>query len=1006
MSAASRPSGGPDRVDVHAPHGPSATAEATPAGHDDTWQLDAARGIVARYRRLFWLVAAPVFVLLVLLAVWQAHQARLALVADLQRRATQHQAALQALARAADEHVKDLRRVVEQELISVPRTPDPAIRDALQQRLDHGRPDGLTLDGLSPLLQLDSAQLLWTDLAQRPDDGVFGRLQALSQTAALAHQRHGDFTWSFHFGWPERHVMVFPWAPTSEFIEALGQKNLQRAVADWFGYEVFTGGTPDKNPLRRTFWTEAYVDAGGRGLMVSHMSPVYSADEFRGVVGADVRLETIATTLRRLTGAETHWWVVSDRGEVLAESHPGVVSGATAASATSVAASAAPPTAVPRIEARLPEGLDLVRLKQFAAVDRAHPVGDWRLVVHPMLEAPWTLVVGETERSLDARVLPTLLPFVLIASGLLAMFIGGQWLVRRRLLDPALAVMAYLAARSRDAAATEPQVGSRWQPWATMVSRIFREQDESRRAERRSEAFKSAIVDNALAAIITTDDDGAIVEFNPAAERLFGQRRAQVLGLQVGEVIVPHRLRAAHVAGMKRMREGGTPRVMGRRLEMSALRADGQEIPIEMVLWRTAVEGVAHYTASIADLSERREQARQIERQRDALRQSEKLTAMGSLLAGVAHELNNPLAIVLGRASLLEEKCADRPDLLGDAQRIRDAAERCGRIVRTFLNMARSRPASRSAVSLNDLAQAAADMLGYTYRSHGIELRLALDASLPTVQADGDQIGQVVLNLLVNAQQVLAGCEGPREVALRTGLAQATDEGSGASVWLRVVDNGPGVPPDLREKIFEPFFTTKPEGIGTGLGLAVSRSLAREHGGELRLEDGAPAQGGTRPGASFLLSLPLAGAAEAPATPMPAVNPPAALDGHAEARTTRVLVVDDESELTDLMRTMLEDAGHEVVTAESGEVALELLSMVEVDVIVSDLRMPDMDGSALWRAVREHHPTLATRMLFVTGDTLSPAARQFLDEARCARLDKPFTREALVAGVAERLAQR
>ncbi|MBL8301351.1 MAG: PAS domain S-box protein, partial [Ideonella sp.] len=551
----------------------------------------------------------------------------------------------------------------------------------------------------------------------------------------------------------------------------------------------------------------------------------------------------------------------------------------------------------------------------------------------------------------------------------------------------------------------EPQVGSRWQPWATMISRIFREQDESRRAERRSEAFKSAIVDNALAAIITTDDDGAIVEFNPAAERLFGQQRAQVLGLQVGEVIVPHRLRAAHVAGMKRMREGGTPRVMGRRLEMSALRADGQEIPIEMVLWRTAVEGVAHYTASIADLSERREQARQIERQRDALRQSEKLTAMGSLLAGVAHELNNPLAIVLGRASLLEEKCADRPDLLGDAQRIRDAAERCGRIVRTFLNMARSRPATRGAVSLNDLAQAAADMLGYTYRSHGIELRLGLDAALPTVQADGDQIGQVVLNLLVNAQQVLAGCEAPREVALRTGLAEAGADGGGATVWLRVVDNGPGVPAELREKIFEPFFTTKPEGIGTGLGLAVSRSLAREHGGELCLEDGTPGAGGARPGASFLLSLPLAGAAEAPATPMPAVNPPAALDGDAEARATRVLVVDDESELTDLMRTMLEDAGHEVVTAESGEVALELLAMVEVDVIVSDLRMPDMDGSALWRAVRERHPTLATRMLFVTGDTLSPAARQFLDEARCARLDKPFTREALVAGVAQRLAQ-
>ena len=227
----------------------------------------------------------------------------------------------------------------------------------------------------------------------------------------------------------------------------------------------------------------------------------------------------------------------------------------------------------------------------------------------------------------------------------------------------------------------------------------------------RSEALKSAIFDHAFAALVSTDAHGHIVEFNPAAAAMFGRSRTEVLGRPVSEVMIPERFRPAHDAGIRRMEAGGAGRVMGKRLEMHALRADGSEFPMEMVLWRTAAGGAVFYTASIADVSERHDAARQIERQREALRQSEKLSAMGSLLAGVAHELNNPLAIVMGRASLLEEKCEDQPALKADAARIREAADRCGRIVRTFLDMARKRPSRRSPVSLNEMARAAAEML-------------------------------------------------------------------------------------------------------------------------------------------------------------------------------------------------------------------------------------------------------------------------------------------------------
>jgi PAS domain S-box-containing protein len=520
------------------------------------------------------------------------------------------------------------------------------------------------------------------------------------------------------------------------------------------------------------------------------------------------------------------------------------------------------------------------------------------------------------------------------------------------------------------------------------------EAEISEQAERLqiTEALKSSIVDHALAALVTADAEGRIVEFNPAAENMFGHLRTSVIGKTVTNVIVPPRFRTAHEAGMQRMRAGGPQRVIGRRVEMQALRADGTEFPVEMVLWRTEVRGTSYYTASLTDLSERRDAAQQIERQREALRQSEKLTAMGSLLAGVAHELNNPLAIVLGRANLLEEKCEQLPELKADAQRIREAAERCGRIVRTFLNMARSKPAQRAAVSLNDLARAAADMLGYTYRSHDIELEMALDPQLPLAMADADQIGQVVLNLMVNAQQALSARNPPRKVWLSTGV-ETRREDREPRVWLRVVDNGAGAPEGMREKIFEPFFTTKPEGIGTGLGLAVSRSLAREHGGDLLLE--APREGF---GASFRLSLPLSGEAQAPLTG------PAPLAEAEPASEARILVVDDEEEIAALVRAMLESAGHEVSTAESGAVALELLAMARFDAIVSDLRMPDMDGAQLWREVVAHHPQLARRMLFVTGDTLSPGARQFLADARCPSLDKPFSKPDLLAKVADLLA--
>ena len=559
-----------------------------------------------------------------------------------------------------------------------------------------------------------------------------------------------------------------------------------------------------------------------------------------------------------------------------------------------------------------------------------------------------------------------------------------------------------------------------------------------------AEALKSAIFDHALAAMVSSDAEGRVVAFNPAAERMFGHAREAVLGRAVSQVCFPERLRGLQRAGLQALRLGQPLPQLGQRIELQALHADGHEFPVEIVFWRTQVGSDDFYTATMVDLTERQAAAAEIARQRDALRQGEKLSAMGSLLAGVAHELNNPLAIVMGRSSLLRDKAAGS-EWADDAQRIHEAAERCGRIVRTFLDMARQRPAVRQAVALNELVRGAADLLKYSLLNQGIALELGLAADLPMLWADADRLGQVVLNLMVNAQQALAPAAARagqdssapnlgaspapshRRLRIETGTAPgpagSAPGPAGEQLWLRVRDNGAGVAPALRARIFDPYFTTKPGAAGTGLGLSVSRAVAREHGGDLRLED-------TDHGASFLLTLPLLpkdavvatgptapghtaplaatckpALALAPAPASSSSSAPVTAPVTAQTVAPRVLVVDDEPEIAEMIELMLTGAGHVVDCAASGAEALERLRQQAFDAIVCDLRMPGMDGPALWRRLQQGHAELAQRMLFVTGDSLSPGAQQFLIESGCSSLEKPFAKPELLAAVRACLAR-
>ncbi len=955
---------------------------------------DPAVSTLAATRRLIWLLVVPVMLLLGVLTALQYLQHLLEAERALARAADDHAQDLAALARPAIDHVHDLRVMLESDWRSPPDS-GPELRQAMSQRLVDGTPDGWTLDAAPEPARRRFGQVLWSAPDGRPPPDIWlRRARAFVDQARIVHLRAPGFEASWFIAYTESVSMGYPWLPTSRVLETWGERRLG-ALSDLHTQSgVDTRDWMRNNPGRISEWGPVNVSDLGGHLIVSHSAVVVVDGELQGEVLLDYRIDDLQRRTAQWVesaAASGRAWIVDERGRVLGDSLQPLSAGGNKAGVSIKVA----------LAERLPAGLPPAAMTAaLARPGRIVRQGGWVVLAAGRPGLPWTFVQALPQTAMTAHFLPSLLPNGLIALALLSMFVGGQWLLSRNFVDPSLKVLAYLRGHSIDASVSPPSLGSRWQPWLDAVTDTFRTQRELQQRERQREAFKSAIVDHALAAIVATDEADAIVEFNPAAEAMFGLRRADVLGRAAGAVLLPERYRGAYRALRTGMAASGDTLVLGKRLESVSWRADGTEFPIECLLWRTEVAGAVFFTASLWDLTERRAAEGEIERQRDALRQSDKLSAMGGLLAGVAHELNNPLAIAMGRAALLEEKLDD-PRLRADAQRIRDAAERCGRIVRTFLNMARSRPARRGPVALNDLARAAAEMLAYTYRSHGIGLQLALDERLPPVQADGDQVGQVVLNLLVNAQQALDGApagsaagEGA-QVRLRTGV-----EGSGAAarVFLRVSDSGPGVPPALAERIFEPFFTTKPEGMGTGLGLAVSRSLARDHGGDLVLERG-PNPGG----ASFCLSLPLGDPAAVDGDGADAPQPADAGGDESAASHARLLVVDDEPEIGELMRSLLEGVGHEVATAESGAVALELLDTARFDAIVCDLRMPDMTGAALWQQVRERHPALARRMLFVSGDTLAVDAREFFDRSGCGMLDKPFSKADLLARVAELL---
>ena len=357
--------------------------------------------------------------------------------------------------------------------------------------------------------------------------------------------------------------------------------------------------------------------------------------------------------------------------------------------------------------------------------------------------------------------------------------------------------------------------------------------------------------------------------------------------------------------------------------------------------------------------------------------QSEKLSAIGQLIAGVAHELNNPLTAVMGYAQLLQASAGMDNEVLEDVRKIHLQAQRAAKIVQNLLTFAREQKAERRFIDVNDIIRRTLELRAYQLKMENIQVVTHLSPQALGAMADASQLQQVFLNLVNNAQDAMIEYR-------HGGILVVSSRLRGDTIEVRFSDNGPGFTDEVKQHLFEPFFTTKEVGKGTGLGLSICFGIIQEHGGRIWAE-GEPDKGAT-----FVVELPVA-------------EPPIQVDEEktdsallSPVKGSRILVVDDEQEVAKILERALARDGHQVVLARDGRNALEYLERVQsgeehFELIVSDIKMPGMDGIALYDRIQQQTPELANRVIFITGDTLNPTTKAFLNRVCLPCLTKPFS---------------
>jgi len=472
----------------------------------------------------------------------------------------------------------------------------------------------------------------------------------------------------------------------------------------------------------------------------------------------------------------------------------------------------------------------------------------------------------------------------------------------------------------------------------------------------RSEARYRNLFESASDAIATFDANGRFTTFNHAAEIISGYRREELVGQWFAPMLPDDELPKA-LAHFQKALAGETG-----LFETSFYRKDGDVRTIQVTYSTPRLdEEVLCVIRDVTDQKMLQEQ----------LIQSEKMSAIGQLVSGVAHELNNPLAGISAFAQLLLSEKRFPPDQRTAAEMIYAEARRASRIVQNLLTFARQHKPERTPTSVNQVLDDTLELRGYELRVRGIDVQRDYDEQSPETMADAHQLQQVFLNLITNAEQAMERAERDQQrLTIRTRRA-------GDLIRIEVEDTGPGIPPNLLERIFNPFFTTKPTGSGTGLGLSISLGIVREHEGRIWAENA------TQGGARFVIELPIV-------APRPTGEFPSAPASQPVADRLHVLVVDDEASVRVALQRYLSGKGHEVETTASGREALARMREDAFDAVIIDMRMPDVSGEQLFGELKARDPSYAERVIFTTGQLVDDSVRNFLASTGRPCVPKPF----------------
>ena len=351
-----------------------------------------------------------------------------------------------------------------------------------------------------------------------------------------------------------------------------------------------------------------------------------------------------------------------------------------------------------------------------------------------------------------------------------------------------------------------------------------------------------------------------------------------------------------------------------------------------------------------------------------------KLASIGELAAGVAHEINNPLTAIMGYAQLLANDDDVPGNIKSDLGKIYNQSQRAARIVQNLLTFARNYTPEKSIIDLNELILKTLELRSYEHKVGNTEVVTELQDGLPGISADEHQIQQVILNIVINAEQSIAAIK-------KTGTIKIVTRAVEDKIRISITDDGPGIPREMLDRLFDPFFTTKDVGQGTGLGLSVCHGIITNHGGRIYAESVMGE------GATFIIELPVSKESS-----IKVISEPAILQKcmHLSVAGKKILVVDDETVIRDILKRILSERGYHVDSAASGLEGLQKIENSQYDVYLLDIKMPGIDGKDMYETIGEKYPHLVKRVIFITGDTITKSTLDFLESTGREYFSKPL----------------